>query len=143
MHRWLTTFAALLVGVVGSGLFSHAFRPAPPAQAAIRANLRRVPGLKVEFEIVLPSGATRHTVRYARMAETDLAALEVAGRHVTLCVARDAQGDGTLHATAAAVGQLPGFTAAAEEGRPGLWRLSLKDGYATLRVQLTREYLPA
>lgn len=141
-HHAVTTLAALLVGIAGSGLFSHGFEPAPPAHAAIRANLRRAPGVRAEFEIVLPDGRVTHTARYARTDLSSLEPLHVGPRCVALQLTTAGDGLIALQARAVAVGPLTAFSATAMEGSRTLWRVALHDGLATLRVHLKREYLP-
>lgn len=143
LRHHVAALATLLVGFIGSGLFSHGFETHPPARAATRPSLRRAPGMKVEVETVLPSGEVSRTTRYTTFDTPHLGALEIGGRQLDLQHTGSDTGLLEVRAWAAASGPLPAFTATADESGRSLWHLPLIDGLATLRVHVTREYLPA
>ncbi|TAM10601.1 MAG: hypothetical protein EPN72_09015 [Nevskiaceae bacterium] len=137
----LVGVATLLVGFIGSGLFSRGMVQNPPTSAPLVAPRRRQPRALLRLEVVLPDGAIAHPALRGELDTPVFAQLDVAGRRLAFSTTTADEGRLHIAAHAPAAGpHCPAFAAHAEEDAPAVWRLPVAAGFATLRVNLSREY---
>lgn len=137
----LVEVATLLVGFIGSGLFSRGMVQNPPTSAPLVAPRRRLPRALLRLEVVLPDGAIAHPVLRGELDTPVFAQLDVAGRQLVFSTATAEGGQLHIAAHAPAAGpRSPAFAAQATEATPTVWHLPVRAGFATLRVDLSREY---
>lgn len=126
----------VVAGLVGSSWASRWLYRQPAGSGAVIPSQRRRPKAVLDLQIATPEGSIWTPRLIGLPGETAIGRLAVRDRLLTLRFAQSENGLAVVAFAAASPGDLPPFHAEAQEGLPAVWRLPLRNGLATIRVNL-------